>query len=164
MEILLIINLIITVLYLTISCLKTKQIPESISETSYIWESECKDKGLWHTAYIFSIYCFITATLLFFPWLFQTPILFQFLSFLGCVGIIIAGLTPFFKEDYKGYIHYGGGMLALICWLVWMCVMSYWIPLLICILVFTILTLLKKDSYTFWAEVVGLITLFLILY
>ena len=127
-----------------------------------MWEENCKEKGQWHTAYLFSIYCFLTAGLLFFPWLYTTPILYQFLVFIGCLGIIAAGITPFFKNN-NSWIHYIGGIVALLCGLIWISLNSPFIIILISFLIFIILSFWKPNSYIFFGEVIGLFTLILVL-
>lgn len=58
------IALIITLIYLSISIYILKTIPESISETSYLW----KGKINW-----FSVYCILLVVSLFIPWILMTP-------------------------------------------------------------------------------------------
>lgn len=149
------INLILTTVYILVSGIVGKKVPESISETSYIWESFCKKHGQFHIAYIFSIYCFVTAGLLFVPWIEHTPDQWQFICFIGCIGIIAAGITPFFKK-VDGIIHYVGGLIALSSGIVWFIVMGY-IPLLIhTTLSWIICTFIKKKAFVLWAELLFL--------
>lgn len=163
MEALLIINIILNLIYLTISVIKLKYIPESISETSYMWEENCKDEGTLHKAHIFSLYCFLTSALLFYPWIVETAEKWQFLCFIACAGLIASGTTPFFKERYQFTIHYIGALVAFFSWLVWMCVSSQWIGLGISVGIFIILTIWKKESFVFWAEILSIFTLFVLL-
>ena len=70
--------IILSVVYLGCAIYKLKNIPESISETSYIWETNCDHKQ-WHKAHLFSIYCCLMAGLMFWPWIKITPEYWQFL-------------------------------------------------------------------------------------
>lgn len=158
-QILLIICICVMVTYITMSCIRINGIPVSVSETAYIWESDCNHKGNLHKANYFSLYCLLTAGLLFYPWISESPENIEFLAFLGCAGILGAGSTPFFKEKYEAGIHYASGIAAVACWIIWMCVMGYWIWLGCSFLVIGILCIFKTDAYVFWTEAVGLITL-----
>lgn len=145
---------ILTLIYLIASFIKLKQVPESISATSYLWTGKIN----W-----FSIYCLLLAVSLFLPWMMVTPELYQFLCFLSCVGIITCGVTPFFREEFAGKIHYAGGGLAIVCWLIWMILGGYWVWLIAYVILFILLTIIKKDSFVFWAELIGLIILFIVI-
>lgn len=148
------IALIITLIYLAISLYKLKGIPESISETSYLWTGKIN----W-----FSIYCVALVGSLITPWILMTPESYQFICFLACAGILACGTTPFFKEKFQGKIHYTGGIIAMLCWLIWMILGGYWIALIIGSILFIALTIIKKDSWVFWAELIGLIILFILI-
>lgn len=163
-QILLIICFVILVTYMAMCCIRYGGVPESVSESSYIWEEDCTHSGNLHKANYFSLYCLLTAGLLFYPWIALTPESFGFLAFIGCAGILAAGSTPFFHEKFEGYIHYGGGIIAVICWIIWMCLMHYWFSLGIAFLCIGFLCLIRIKSYVLWAELVGLVTLMLKLF
>lgn len=166
MNIVILIIAAISILYLGTSIYKANRIPESISETAYIWEQDCM-KAIGtngsHKAHLFSLYCAIVAILLFWPWISHTHENLEFLCFLGCAGILAAAITPFFKEKYQAPIHYGGGILAMISWFIWMKCMGYIVELIAAFIVIILLTTYKKESYIFWIETVGLAALILCL-
>lgn len=139
----------ITVLYLLISIIKLRRIPESISETSYLW----KGKVNW-----FTIYCIILATTLFIPWLSKSKHL-EFIPFLGCVGILMAGVTPYFKDSFYSKIHYVGGLMSLLSVIIWLISNQYYISLLTWLGLFIILSIIKRQSWVFFGEIIGLIIL-----
>lgn len=166
MNIIILIIAAISILYLGTSIYKAQRIPESISETAYIWERDCMnslDQLGAHKAHLFSFYCAIVAVMLFWPWISHTPENIEFLCFLGCAGILGAAITPFFKEKYQAPIHYGGGILAVLCWLIWMVCTKHIIEFAASIIVLFLLATYKKESYIFWVEVVGLAALILCL-
>lgn len=148
----------LTTIYLGISACKSRRIPESISETSYIWERDCQhnQKLIIHNAHLFSLYCAVISFLIFWPWISLTCENWQFLSFLGCMGILAAGSTPFFKESRQAPIHYGGGVLVFLCWIMWMIILDAWLILGVCGLIFCILICIKKESWVLWGELTGL--------
>ena len=149
MNFLAIIPLVITILYLTIYFWRIHTIPESISETSYLWSPG-----------YFTAYCFALGFSLFIPWIFFTPQHYGFLCFLGVSGIFAAGSSPFFKEKFEAKIHYTGGIVAMLMWIVWMCLQSYYIPLVVFLGISALLSILIKwNSMVFWGEVVGIATL-----
>lgn len=146
------INFIITILYQYFIIKQFKKIPESISETSYLLGTK---------NYIFSIYCIITALLLFYPWITCTYITYQFLCFLGCSGVLFAGLTPLFREGVQKYIHYAAGGIAFISGVIWLILSQYYLFIFIDIILFILLTLIRKKSFVYWAEIIFLLTLLL---
>lgn len=148
-------TIILSILYLGFATYKLKNIPESISETSYIWEAECDHKQ-WHKAHLFSIYCVLMACLIFWPWVKITPEYWQFICFLGCTGILIAGITPFFKEKYQAPIHYTGGTIIALCWIMWMLMMHHYITIVVCGVIIGACCAVKPRSWVFWFEVAGL--------
>lgn len=150
--------LVVTAIYITLSIYKSKKIPESISETSYMWESDCDHKSF-HKARIFTWYCLLTAALLFPTWISHTNQTRQFLVFLSSIGICGAGITPFFKEKFQAPIHYGGGILAMLCYVIWMILSGNFLYLAISVSIATVLTIIKRKSWIFWYEICGLIGL-----
>lgn len=145
-------SLTLTLIFLLIALIKIKQIPTSISEISYLWSPK-----------VFSVYCVLLAITLLIPWLAITPITYQFICFLSCVGIIACGTTPFFKESFEGKIHYTGGVIAMLCWLIWMILGGYWIALILFAVITLILILIKPKCWVFFGELVGLIILTILL-
>lgn len=162
-QILLVIIGTLTISYMAGAIIKAKSIPESISATSYIWESNCAHKSL-HKAGLFSLYCALVAGMIFWPWVSQTSEYWQFLSFLGCTGILAAGSTPFFRESYQARIHYSGGIIAMISWLMWMIVNSFHAELGWCAGIILILCCIKRRPWVLWGELVGLFGLLYCLY
>lgn len=152
---------ILTIAYLSVSIWQSKSIPESISATSYIWEDGCNHKST-HKAYLFSLYCAIITCLIFLPWLQKISCYnanFEFLSFLGCVGIMGAAVTPFFKESFQGIIHYSSGALISLTWFGTIIITHAWVLLGIGFGIFIILTLIHKNAWVLWLELIGLGTL-----
>lgn len=145
-------TLLISITYLSIALYKVRTVPESISELSYLWNAQ-----------YFSIFCISLAFSLLPAWITQTPEVYQFICFLSCAGIIAAGTTPFFKESFQAKIHYTGGIIAMLCWLIWMVLEKEWTALLIDLSLIILLTLARKQSWVFWGEVIGLFTLLTIL-
>ena len=155
------IAIIITVTYVTIACIRAGEIPESLSQTAYIWEEDCNHKTS-HRGYIFTLYCFTIVSLLFYPWISVTPESYQFLCFLGCAGLLAVGVTPFFKHEY-GYVHGIGCLISLLSLIIWMCLSHLWIALIIMIAVFIILISIKRSLWVFYGEMIGLLSLMVIL-
>ena len=157
-QILLAIIGILTTSYITGAIIKSKSIPESISETSYIWETNCDHKQ-WHKAHLFSIYCCLVAGLMFWPWIKITPEYWQFICFLGCAGIMMAGVTPFFKDKYQSLIHYFGGAIIALSWISWMLIMQQYMIIVGGGLTIGVCCIVRPKSWVFWFEVVGLLAL-----
>lgn len=147
-------SLILTSIYIIISIIISKSIPVSISDTSYLW-----NKINW-----FTIYCILLAGTLIIPWIDITPSSYQFLCFLSCIGILMAGSTPLFKEKFEGIIHYIGGILAFLCWFIWIIISGYWDLLILDSIIIAALSIIRKQSWVFWAETVAIVTLSTIMF
>lgn len=157
MNILLIFGLVFFVLYNIQMVYLNKGIPESISATSYL----CKEK--YGTTWPFTLLCIISAVCMFPLWVTLTPDFYQFLVFLSCSGMIMAGCSPLFKEKFEGIIHYTSGRIAFAAGLVWLILMGQWITLGVIGVIGGIWTLFQKDKYTFIFEDVSYIVIGILL-
>ena len=159
--ILTIIATVITFVYVLAALLKSKgEIPPTLSDTAYVWESNCDHNGQTHKGYWFTLYCFVTSALVFYPWICATSDNFQFLCFLGCAGMLFAGITPFFRtENY--WIHLSGGTLAVASVLIWFFVSGFWGFSVFLIIIFIVG--LKEDAFFFLGEVLSLFFLMITL-
>lgn len=145
--------ILLSLIYIIVSIYKLKRIPESISETSYLW-----NKINW-----FTIYCMSIVGTIIIPWIDMTPSSYQFLCFLSCVGILMAGSTPLFKEKFEGTVHYAGGILAMLGWIIWAIISGYWGVLILDAIITAILSIIKPRCWVFWAEIVAILTLGILL-
>lgn len=146
--------LVLTIIYLSICISKMKDIPESISETSYIWTGKVN----W-----FSLYCFSIALLLLIPWTIISKDEYRFICFIAIIGITACGATPLFKEKFQGIIHYTGGIMLIICWIIWMLIEQYYALFALDILLITSAIFIKRKSWVFWWETIPLISLIIML-
>lgn len=153
----LIILFIITIIYNTYIIIKNKNVPESISETSYIFH---RLNGKY---YLFTCYCFLVTIILLPIWLNFSNEDYQFLVFLSCSGILFAGITAFFKEDFQKTIHYTSGIIAVITYIIWLILSGFINLLIIEILLVLILIILNRKNYVYYTEIVGLIGLIFLL-
>ena len=151
MKILLIIGLIIFILYNAFFIWLNKEVPESISETSYI------SKNKFGVTWPFTVICLISAVCIFPLWVTVTPEFYQFVVFLSCAGMMFAGCSPLFKEKFEGTIHYTSGMVAFVAGLAWLILMGQWITLGLIALLGGIRTFFQKEKYTFIFEVISYI-------
>lgn len=122
-------------------------IPTSISETYYYLKHK----------WIFSI-VLISSIILTFPSLIQ----FGYLGFISMVGILFVAYTPNFKDDILvEHIHDGSAILSLVSSqsLVGIynpILLTLWIP-------YGIYLIFSRKNYKFWAEIIMLITIQLLL-
>lgn len=145
--------LLIAIIYNLFAIYYNKGIPESISSTSYILKP-----------YLFTIYCLVTSILLLPTWLQESSDNTAFLAFIGCGGMLFAGVTPlFFKDKLEGKIHYSAGIISFISYLAWMIASGNIIPLLVGLGITWILILIDKKNYIFYTEIISLITLIICL-
>ena len=152
-NIFLLILLLITVLYNGYVIIKSESIPESISATSYFF------KDRFNKPYLFTLYCVSTVAILFPIWLGKSPEEWQFLVFLSCGGILFAGVTPFFREDFEKPIHYIAGIIAVISCIIWMFLNNMVYVLITEILLIIVCMFYNKKNYVYYIEIIGLIGL-----
>lgn len=104
MVLLTVLSLLLIVSYTIGVCAYTRGIPYSISETYY----KIKHK-FW-----FAVATIGTAALLMPAILEVTPESYQFLAFLACVGMILTGVAPNFREGIEKRIHIAGAFMCLV--------------------------------------------------
>lgn len=155
-----IISSLIIASYTAAVCIKVKDIPYSISATFYALEHK----------WLFCATMIITAGLLMPAILQKTPDIYQFTAFLACVGMIIVGAAPHFKEGLEKKIHTVGAVLCLLFSQVWVLLTCPWLLLVwLGYLVYTIVMMIKKwngnfiSSFIltkpmFWVEITALVT------
>ena len=153
----LILLIIITIAYNVYAIVLNHGIPESISSTSYIF-LECNKKY-----YLFNIYCVLIAIILLPIWLNISIDEWRFLVFLSCGGIIFAGMTPFFREDFHKPIHYGAGILAVVAYVLWMILSGYTKWLMWEAIITAIPIIFNYKNFVYYTEVFGILTLIILL-
>lgn len=148
------VGLVFFILYnVFMTFVNNKEIPESISETSYI------SKEHFGTTIPFTALCIISAVCIFPLWILVSPVNFEFLVFLSCTGMMFAGTTPLFNQKFDGRIHYTSGIIAFISGIAWLLLTHNYITLGLIAIIGGIWTLFQKEKYTFIFEVVPYITL-----
>ena len=129
------------------------KLPESISATSYL------SKENYNTTWPFTMICIVSVVCLFPLWIAVSPVIWQFLVFLSCAGILFAGSTPLYKEKFESRIHYTGGIIAFVSGLLWLTFTSNWVSLITIGLIGGLFTIFNKKSYTFIFEIISYITI-----
>ena len=132
--------------------------PQSISATSYISREE------YGTSLPFVALCIIAAVFLFPLWIDKTPDEYQFLVFLSCAGMLFAGSTPLYRQEFESKVHYTGGAIAFVCGIAWLILMHCWISLASIAIVGGVWTLVERKSWTFIFEFVGYVCLHISVY
>lgn len=131
--------------------IKNNGIPESLSETAYT-----------NNKLAFTGYCFSMALLM--PLLLNiTPEDFQFLVFLIFGGMLIAGFSPMFKEKVTKEVHNIFAMISFISFVIYM--IKFFSPWLSVIYILLLSGLIKwrKESFTYFAEILALLALMIYL-
>lgn len=152
-----IITLVITLLYNSYVIIKYKKIPESLSETSYLFGGNKR--------YLFTGYCIITSFCLL-PMLLEITMTLQFLPFIFCGGLLFAGCSPLFRSGLDKPIHYIFSGLAFIAYLCYIMLCMGWVWLIGYLIILSILCIIKLKSYVYWAEILALfeIIIFILCY
>ena len=162
---LVLVSLLIITSYKAAVCIKGHGVPSSISATFY-----ALDHKLW-----FGATMWLTAGLLMPAILEISTENSEWAAFLACVGMMLVGVAPNFKEDFDGDIHTTGATMCLLFSQVWVGFNNPW--LLLAWLVYLTPTAIltwrnyqeRKDWRTaflmtkpmFWVEIVALATTYM---
>ena len=138
-------------------------IPESLSNTYYLYEAKHKGYGWFFTAYMW-----VTALLLLPGWIVVSENMgvwmsyFTFLAAFTCFGIAFVGTAPKFHEDAEGKVHVISAIITsvsamlldfIVCWHIW------YVPLIGCMIPVVAATWTKtwKTSKTYWLEMMAFV-------
>lgn len=160
---LVIISMLIITVYTLSVCIKGKGIPNSISVTFYKLEHP-----KWFMATMW-----LTAGLLIPAILEASKPNTEFLAFIACVGMLMVGAAPNFKDEFEGKIHTSGAIMCIAgsqLWVMFNCgwCLMVWVAYLI--YTFVMMTRHVSDSiisdflYTkpmFWIEIAALMAAYL---
>lgn len=160
-----IISALLIATYTAAVCIKCKGIPYSISETYYKISHK----------FLFGATMVLTACLLMPAILEVTPDSYQFTAFLACVGLIMVGVAPNFREGIEKKIHTSGAVLCLVFSQVWVGLICPWMLLVwVGYLVYTIVMMIKNwtgyftgtflgTKPMFWVEITALVATYVTL-
>lgn len=130
-------------------------IPHSLSMTYYLW-NEKNGRG-----WLFCLMMYAVVALMMPAWItLSEGSDFQFLSFLAPTAIAFVGAAPMFRDDdLEALVHTGAAIVAAICSLAWVILVTpYWWVILLwlgMIALASIVTSSYKTSYTYWLEMVA---------
>lgn len=135
-------------------------VPESLSKTYYL----LKDR--WNVGYLFTLMMFSVVFFMMPAWInLSEGSNFQFLAFLAPASIAFVGAAPaFLSSDLQGKVHTAAAILAAICSLAWVCVVTpYWVAILIYV-VFegakAFFSKTYKTCFVYWLEQVAFLSTF----
>lgn len=146
--------IVATAIYLAynVICLALFAIPESLSNTYYLWK-EKNGKG-----WLFCLMMYTVVALMMPAWIsLSEGSNFQFLSFLAPAAIMFVGTAPRFKDfKLENKVHSYSAIIAAACSLLWvMLVTPYWYVILIWfgyISLASIFTSSYKTCLVYWLE------------
>lgn len=130
-------------------------IPESLSNTYYLWK-ERSNKGWLFPLMMYAVVAFMMPA-----WISMSEGSdFQFLAFLAPSAIAFVGTAPAFKsDDLENVVHSTAAIVAAICSLAWVAVITpYWWMILVWfgfIALAAILTSSYKTCLVYWLEQVA---------
>lgn len=130
-------------------------IPESLSNTYYLWK-ERSNKGWLFPLMMYAVVAFMMPA-----WItLSEGSDFQFLAFLAPSAIAFVGTAPAFKsDDLENVVHSTAAIVAAICSLAWVAVITpYWWMILVWlgfIALAAILTSSYKSCLVYWLEQVA---------
>lgn len=151
MLILLVVCLLITIVYNSYVFIRFKKVPQSLSETSYLFGGNKR--------YFFTAYCMIVCLLLL-PLLLEiTPNNFQIIPFIFCGGLSFAGCSPLFREGLDKKIHYISAYIAFGAFILYMVLCMHWIYIIVYAVLLGALCLWKYKCYVYFAEMLALLFL-----
>ena len=146
-----------TAIYLAYNaiCLALFGVPESLSNTYYLWK-EKNGKG-----WLFPLMMYAVVALMMPAWISMSEGSdFQFLAFLAPSAIAFVATAPAFKsDDLENVVHSTAAIVAAICSLAWVAVITpYWWMILVWfgfIAFVAILTSSYKTCLVYWLEQVA---------
>lgn len=130
-------------------------VPESLSNTYYLWK-ERSNKG-----WLFPLMMYAVVALMMPAWItLSEGSDFQFLAFLAPAAIAFVGTAPAFKsDDLENVVHTTAAIVAAICSLAWVAVITpYWWIILVWfgfIALASVLTSSYKTCLVYWLEQVA---------
>lgn len=117
-------------------------IPISLSETSY---------NLGNKFWLFTTLCLITAFSIMPIWFGYGE--YNFLKFISVMGLIFTGVTPLYKKELDGKIHYTASILTCVCFLIWLGLNGFWQTLGIGVGLFVLLTIIDYKRGVYYGEI-----------
>lgn len=146
-----------TAIYLAYNaiCLALFSIPESLSNTYYLWK-EKNGKG-----WLFCLMMYLVVALMMPAWIsLSEGSDFQFLAFLAPASIAFVGTAPRFKDSQlESRVHTVSAIIAAICSLLWVALVTpyWWIMMPWCSFVggASVLTSSYKTCLVYWLEQVA---------
>ena len=141
-------------------CLALFSIPESLSNTYYLWK-EKNGKG-----WLFCLMMYLVVAFMMPAWIsLSEGSNFQFLAFLAPASIAFVGTAPaFLSSDLENKVHSISAILAAVCSLAWVCIVTpYWWSI-ICftgiVALAVSLTKTFKTAYVYWLETIAFASTF----
>jgi succinate dehydrogenase hydrophobic anchor subunit len=117
-----------TAIYLAYNaiCLALFSIPESLSNTYYLWREKSR-KG-----WLFPLMMYLVVALMMPAWIsLSEGSNFQFLAFLAPASIAFVGTAPRFKDgDLENKVHTVSAIIAAVCSILWVALVTpYWVAI-----------------------------------
>lgn len=169
MVVLIILSLLCIAAYTAAVCIKLGGVPASISATFYKLEHK-----MW-----FGATMWLTAGLLMPVILEVTPDCYQFTAFLACLGMMLIGIAPNFREGIDRPVHITGAILCILFSQFWVLLTCSWMLLMwVAYLIYTASGIRKywegnfisaflMTKPMFWVEIAALlgtyVTIFILL-
>ena len=141
-------------------CLALFGIPESLSNTYYLWNAK-NGKG-----WLFCLMMYLVVAFMMPAWLtLSEGSDFQFLAFLAPMAIAFVGTAPRFKDSQlESRVHTVSAIIAAACSLAWVALVTpYWCVILIWLYIVASLSLFTssyKTAYVYWLEQVAFLSTF----
>ena len=149
--------IIATIIYVAYNAIALANfgVPHSLSMTYYLWNQKSK-KG-----YLFPLMMYAVVAFMMPAWITMSEGSdFQFLAFLAPASIAFVGTAPAFKsDDLENKVHSISAIIAAVCSLAWVAVITpYWWMILVWlgfIALASILTSSYKTCLVYWLEQVA---------
>lgn len=146
-----IVCILISIIYNGYILWRYNKIPVSLSETAYMLGGI---KRYW-----FTLYCAIIGLTLL-PNLFEiTPEDYEVIPFLICLGLLLAGISPTFKQGLEKPVHYISSFVSFAGFILYTVLCMNWFWLIGYGIILANLCIWKKECYVWFAEILALIVL-----
>jgi hypothetical protein len=143
--------LIILISVYLLGCIIKFGIPESLSATYY---------SLGKDGWIFQVLMLVIGGFLLPVWLSAADESYQFFAFLACASICFVAVTPCFKLELQGRVHYSAAIVCCISVFTWQILEGLWDVMLWFVWVGGMLTLTNRSKWCWWLECAAIGSLF----
>lgn len=149
---------ILFVIYI-ISILFLFGVPDSLSQTHYLWKSRCKYGKVIFPGFLMTFCGILLPNIM----SLTEGSNYQFLGFIMIVALLFVAFSPLFLEKGIRPVHFAGAIVSAICGVCFSLVFGNWIVVLSVAMIFSILSLMYRKKSMFLMEMAAFVSVIITL-